>query len=202
MGSQDLQTARYDQLVRRVGGLYGGGSKVVEALPELFPVLELENTTPELIALTGWRTAWQNIQQNAVVGQLSAVQLSNPAGSNLIATVTQVIIRVNPAAIAQMSVTDALFVSAAIRGLFRDARFGGTRNTTLQLRSDPNIVTSAGFAMFGLGDENLTIRDDNGIAVLTPGTALQIGTGATDITVNVTFFWRERLALESEINFP
>jgi len=203
VGSQDLQTARYDQLIRRVGGLYGGGAKVVEALPELFPVLELEDTTPELIALTGWRTAWQNIAQAPSLLELSAVQLSNPVGSGLIAAVTQFIVRLDTVQDVHASVTSNLFTSASIRGLFRDGRFGGNRNTGLELRSDNDIVTNAGFAVFITPAFSLfTVRDDNGLAVLTPGTALQVGTAAVNVDINVTYFWRERPALPSEINFP
>ena len=203
MGSQDLQQARYDQLVRRVGALYGGGSKITEVLPELFPVLEVENTTPELLALTGWRTAWQNIQQNAVAAQVSAVQLSNPLGSGVIAAVTRIYVAVNSVTNVQMQLTDALFTSASIRGLFRDARFGGNRATALELRSDPNIATGAGLRIIlNTTNEIFEIRDDNGLAVLTPGTALQLGSVDVNLVLQVNFLWRERLAQPSEILFP
>ena len=202
MGSQDLQQARYDQLVRRVGALYGGGSKVVEVLPEVFPVLELEHTTPELLALSGWRVSWQNIEQAGVVAQTSAVQLSNPAGSGIMAAVTQIIVRVGTDDNIQMQVTDSLFTSAPIRGLFRDARFGGNRATTCELRSDPNIATGAGLRLFVTAGPLVTIRDDNGLVLLTPGTAFQVGTTSNDVFLSLNFLWRERLAQESELNFP
>ena len=206
MGSQDLQHARYDQLVRRVGALYGGGSKITEVLPELFPVLEVEDTTPELLALTGWRLAWQNIQQNGVAGQTSAVQLSNPFNSGVIAAVSQVYIATDNETNVQMQVTDSLFTSAAIRGLFRDARFGGNRATALELRSDPNIPTGAGLRLIlettAGGGKIFKVNDDNGVAVLTPGTALQVGTVSNLQVLQVNFWWRERLAQPSEINFP
>ena len=202
MGSQDLQQARYDQLVRRVGALYGGGSKVVEVLPEVFPVLELENATPELLALSGWRLAWQNITQNEVVAQTSAVQLSNPAGSGIIAAVTQLIIRTSLTDNIQMLLTDTLFSSASIRGLFRDGRLGGNRNTTCELRSDPNLPTGAGIRLRLTADVPFTIRDDNGIVVLPPGTAMQVGSVGNNTRLSVNYFWRERQAQESELNFP
>jgi len=202
--SQYLQQARYDQLVRRVGALYGGGAKVVEVLPDLFPVLEVEDTTPELLALSGWRLAWQQIQQTGVAAQVSALQLSNPLGSNVIAAVTQIIFTqlTQPTDNIQMQVTDTLFTSAAIRGLFRDGRFGGNRATALELRSDANIPTGAGLRIPVVLDVPVTIRDDNGLVVLTPGTAFQVGTTGNNVTFSVNFFWRERLAQESEINFP
>ena len=202
--SQDLQQARYDQLIRRVGALYGGGSKVTEVLAELFPVIEVENTTPELLALSGWRVAWQQIQTNGVMAETSAVQLVNPVGSNILVAVTQIIFAMytQPQDFIQMEVTDTLFSSAPIRGLFRDARFGGNRATAADLRRFTNMPTGAGIRTQIFLDVENTIRDDNGLVVLTPGTAFQVGTTGNNIDLSVNFFWRERIAQESEINFP
>ncbi len=201
MGSQDLQTGRYDQLIRRVGGLYCGGSKVVEALPELFPVLELENTTPELIALSGWRTAWQSTERPASVGEASASQLRNPAGSGVILTVTQLLIRVTPDTNIQAEIGTTLF-GTPVSGLFRDARFGTPRLTAAQVSSADNVVIGGGFRIRLVDGVPLSVQDDNGIVVLTPGTTLDCGTTGPNILMTVNYFWRERVALDSEINFP
>lgn len=200
--SQDLQTARYDQFVRRIGGLYGGGSKVTEALAELFPVLEMENTTPELLTLTGWRTCWQNIEQAALAGQTSAVSLTNPLGSNLIAAVTQVNFKTNNPDNIQMQFTNTLLVSAAISGLYRDARFGDARRSVCQLRSDNNVPTGAGVRMLTIANQIEELRDDNGLVVLTPGSAFQVGTTGNNLLLAVNYFWRERIAEPSELLFP
>ncbi len=201
MGSQDLQTGRYDQLIRRVGGLYGGGSKVVEALPELFPVLELENTTPELIALSGWRTAWQSTERPASIGEASASQLRNPASSGVILTVTQLLIRVTPDTNIQAEIGTTLF-GTPVNGLFRDARFGIPRRTAAQVSSADNVVIGGGFRIRLVDGVPLSVQDDNGIVVLTPGTTFDCGTTGPNILMTVNYFWRERVALDSEINFP
>ena len=202
MGSQDLQQARYDQLIRRVGALYGGGSKVTEVLAELFPVIEVENTTPELLTLSGWRLAWQQISQSAVVAQTSKVQLANPVGSGVLIAVTQISIRTDALENVQIEATDTLLTSAAIRGLFRDGRVGVQRATVGQLRSDPNLPTGAGLRLLVQGNEEFNVRDDNGLVVLSPGTALDVGTVTTNVLISVNFFWRERQAQASELNFP
>ena len=202
MGSQDLQTARYDQLIRRVGGLYGGGSKVVEALPELFPVLELENTTPELMALTGWRTAWQSTERPASAMNNSASNLLNPANSGIIAVVTQLVLRTNvPGTVVQMETNVSAIGGAAVSGLFRDTRFGAVRSTACQVASVDNQAVGGGLRI-ALQAEDTYIRDDNGIAVLTPLTSLRIGTQSDNTILTVNYWWRERPALESELNFP
>jgi len=201
VGSQDLQTNRYDQLIRRVGGLYGGGSKVVEALPELFPIIELEQTTPELLALSGWRTAWQSTERLSGVGNESTSQLFNPPGSGQIIAVTSLGVRSNFGSTISVEIS-AMALAAGVRGLFRDGRFGVPRNTTAIVSSLDGGTTGGGLRLTIVADEQLWIRDDNGIVVLTPGTGLNVGTNSTNVLLTVNYLWRERLALESEINFP
>ena len=200
--SQDLQQARYDQLVRRVGALYGGGSKVTEVLSELFPVLEVENTTPELIALSGWRTAWQSSERTSAVGQVSTSQLFNPAGSNIIAVVTHIEVALSPATALQVETQDTVLVAGAVSGLYRDTRFGVPRSTALQLRSVDGSPVGGGLRYRLADGENLQIHDDNGIAVLTPGFGLAVGTVGTQNRLGVNYFWRERLAQSAELLFP
>jgi len=201
VGSQDLQQARYDQLVRRVGALYGGGSKVTEVLPELFPVLEVENTTPELIALTGWRTAWQSTERPAVVAQVSKSQLFNPSSSGVIAAVTKLLVVADSLAITQVQIENVQ-IGTPVKGLFRDGRFGVPRNTVLEVSSIDNVATGGGLRFTHLTDTPIQISDDNGIVVLVPGTGLSVGTTNVNVRLTVNYFWRERLAQESEINFP
>ncbi len=201
MGSQDLQQARYDQLVRRVGALYGGGSKVVEVLPEVFPVLELENTTPELLALSGWRTAWQSTERLSGVGNDSTSQLFNPAGSNAIVVITQLVLRVSVQSFLDIEIQDTA-LAAGVPGLYRDSRFGVPRNSVAIASSLDGGTTGGGLRLLANVDEPFTVRDDNGIVVLAPGTGLNIGTVTQNIFLTANYFWRERLAQESELNFP
>lgn len=201
MGSQDLQQARYDQLVRRVGGLYGGGSKVVEVLPEMFPVLELEHTTPELIALSGWRTAWQSTSRASGPGNDSSSQLFNPVASGVLVAVTQVFMLVSTDSNVDIEIQNSA-LAAGVSGLYRDGRFGVPRNTAAIASSLDGGTTGGGLRVFVPANAVFTIRDDNGIVVLAPGTGLNIGTVIQNLTLVVNYFWRERPALESEINFP
>jgi hypothetical protein len=198
--SQDLQQARYDQLVRRVGALYGGGSKVTEVLAELFPVLEVENTTPELLALTGWRTAWQVTQRLATAGNESTSQLFNPAGSGHLVAVTQLIMRTSVAGEVDFEL-DNTALAAGVAGLYRDGRYGVPRSTVAIASSLDGGATGGGPRLF-IGTSDTVLRDDNGIVVLSPGTGLNIGTVGTQLRLTVNYFWRERPASPSELLFP
>ena len=198
----ELQQNRNDQLLRRVGDLKGGGSKVSEVLSEVFPVFDIENMPAELLALAGWRTAWQSTERPVQATQNSASQLRNPAGSGLLVVVTQVAIRVDSATFIQMEVSDVLF-GTPVAGLFRDARFGVPRNTAALVSSADNIPVGGGLRYRFEPDAPSTrsITDENGLCVLTPGTAFNIGTITINRQMTVNYFWRERVAEPSEVNF-
>ena len=199
--SQDLQTARYDQLVRRVGALYGGGSKVTEVLAELFPVLEVEDTTPELLALTGWRTAWQSTSRPPNVATASTSQLRNPVGSGIIAAVTLLGIQTVTAIAVQAQITTAL-IGTPVSGLFRDSRFGVPRSTVCQVSSADGPIIGGGMRFITEANVNIFLRDDNGIVILTPGTELSVSSTGFNIDMTLNYFWRERAAAPSELLFP
>lgn len=202
MGSQDLQQARYDQLVRRVGVLYGGGSKVVEVLPEVFPVLDLENLPHELLMLAGWRTAMITVSRDPTLGDIVAAQLFNPVNSGFIAAVTQVILRTDQDSNVAVTINQAQLTGGFTRGLFRDSRLGGVRNSVLGgLTQTGPAATPATMNLFVPSDSQYILSDPNGLVVLSPGNGMQCGINTIDRFISATFLWRERVAETSELNF-
>ena len=199
--SQDLQQARYDQLVRRVGALYGGGSKVTEVLPEVFPVLELEDTTPELLALGGWRMAWQSTARQSTAGNDASSQLFNPVDSGHLVVITQLLFRVGTNSDVDIEMQDTP-LAAGVPGLYRDGRFGVPRSTVALASSLDGGITGGGLRIFVASGPPTSLRDDNGIVVLSPGTGLNLGTVVQNNFFTVNYFWRERLASPSELLFP
>lgn len=197
----ELQQNRYDQLIRRVGGVIGVGSMVSEAIGELFPMLEVENTTPELLALSGWRTAWQSTERPAVVGDTPASQLFNPIDSGTIVAVTQVTVRADANVILSLEIQDTQLGVAPVRGLFRDSRFGGDRETTAVAGAEDNIVVGGGLFFRITANLEIVITDDNGLAVLAPGAGLSVGSTNPNTRLTVNYFWRERPAERSELSF-
>lgn len=197
----EVQQTRWDALIRRVSGSIGPGSRVSETISELFPVLEVEDTTPELLALSGWRTAWQSTERPASPGNPSASALHNPPNSGVIAAITQVILRASLAnTIVQMENQPSTIGGTQVPGLFRDTRFGTPRETTLTVTSNDASLVGGGLRIF-VGTDIVSIRDDNGIAVLTPNTSLRIGTTTNNVSLTVNYFWRERPAEVSELSF-
>ena len=203
MGSQDLQQARYDQFVRRVGALYGGGSKVTEVLAELFPVLDMENAPLELMVLSGWRKAFIFVSRTAAVGELVAANLFNPADSGQVAVVERIEWMVaGTADNVDITILQNTLTGGQTKGLFRDSRLGGDRLSTLFATTESNVGTAATFRRFSAANVVNNLDERDGLFVLSPGNAVQVGySSVTAGFLGVAFFWRERTAEQSELNF-
>jgi hypothetical protein len=200
--SQDLQQARYDKLVRRVGALYGGGSKVTEVLAELFPVLDVENVPAELLVLNGWDMANAASERPANVATGQTHQLFNPADSGRIAVLTHLQLQVTVATIINMGVAAAQIAGTNVSGRFRDTRNGAARATALVTRTLDGSTANADARYRVIAREQLDIRDMNGLYVLAPGTGFTVTATEVNSLITLNWFWRERIAEPSELLFP
>ncbi len=198
----DLQTARYDGLIRRVGGLLGGGSKVTETLSELFPMIDVENLPAELLFLAGWRTGYRAINTSATVGETSRSQLINPAGSGLIVAVTDVWLTSGATEVIAYSLVDVLF-TPVFPGRKRDTRTGAIEDTgtVVALEQIGNTIQRGAFNVAATETFH-HFAQSNDLFVLSPGTAIEYGTTTDNTNLAITYMWRERAALSSELNFP
>lgn len=197
----EVQQTRWDRLIRRVSGSIGPGSRVSETISELFPVLDVERAPGELLVLGGTRLCWQSTERPAFVGQVSASQLINPLDSGTLVTVSSLNLRNNLAAIVQIQITDTLFTVGLVSGLFRDGRLGTARETTAKVASIDNVTTGGGPRYTLQASVLFPLEDENSIAVLAPGQALQVGTATFNTILTVNYYWRERPAEVSELQF-
>lgn len=196
----ELQQTRYDQLIRRVGGLIGPGSKVSEVISELFPMIDVENVPGELLLLGGTRLCLGSAIITAAGGQFPAVQLFNPVNSGALITVSS--ITISPTATQtinyEVNATPLLATTASER--FRDGRLLVAAVPTGQIRTDDLVAATNGNHQFIVqGNDFANLTDRNGIAVLSPGTGLEIGGSTAAGTILVNFNWRERVAERSEL---
>lgn len=197
----EIQTDRYSQIIRRVAAQIGPGGRVVESLTDLFPVIDVERAPPEILALGGWRTAWNTSERPGNVATSNRQQLFNLADSGIVASVTRVDLFADTATAIQGAVELDPIGGTPVRGVFRDSRFGGDRETSLTTTHVDAGIVGAGLRYHLSANLLLSIRDDNGLCVLLPGSGLSFATGGVDIRLTVVWWWRERSAEQSELNF-
>ena len=195
-----LNQNRYDQLLRRVGDLKGPGSKVNDALTELFPMLDVENLPAELLLLSGSRLC----MGTALLGAGGALNfgiilLRNNAGSGIIVR----LVEINVTAAAGTIVLGPTQNSDTLLGgeAFADTRIFGEGTAAKIMGSNNNLVFGSNFWAPTTNLSNTyTWKPPSGIAVIAPGAAFSVGNGSANIALRVNFLWIERQAQPSELN--
>ena len=199
----ELQQNRYDQLIRRVGGIIGPGSKVSEAISELFPMIDVENVPGELLALMGTRMVLGNTNRGQQAAEHARGQLFNPADSGTIITLTTLSARSDSAQLIQMGIVDTPLVTLNVTRAARDSRWDLTSAVVGQMREDNDaaLEPAASFvARIGTAESTI-FQDPNGLAVLSPGFGFQVTTTVVNTRITLGFMWRERAAEQSELSF-
>ena len=195
----ELQQNRYDRLLRRIGNLIGAKSMVNDVLGELFPTIEVENVPGELLALMATDLGWCSTELLATVAVRNHHQLFNPVDSNVLIVVTQV----TPFT-SDTSATDFRFsnfigplVTLAGNERRRDTRAGTLAGLVAQSRTAQDVV-SGGLDYRVRSTRLASLTDENGVAILFPGTGLTVTAQTLNIDSTVSFMWRERVFEESE----
>lgn len=199
--TSDLQQTRYDQVVRRVGGIIGPGAKVSEALSELFPMIDMENLPGELLLLGGTRPAFGGGNVNGVAAESASAQLFNPAGSGLIATLTSVHAGSSSSGRMRWGTSFTSFGLPLSTELSRDTRVTGAPSATCQVHARSAVAQANATGQTRiLANTNLYLTDPKGVAILAPGTGFEIGSAQTNSGFSFVFYWHERVALDSELS--
>ncbi len=199
--SDDLQQTRYDNLIRRVGGIIGPGSKVGAVIPELFPMIDVENVPPELQILSGTQLCMGGGLVAASAAQNGRAQLANPAGSGKLITLDQFTVSTLATTNIAWGRFDTLVANNIDTQVFYD-----TRNPLLHLPSGVirTDTSAAGFMASGLvrilPHSPFTLEPRHGVMVLAPGTAFMVHSQLVNVEIRFAFYWRERTALTSELD--
>lgn len=195
-----IQQNRWDQLLRRAADLKGPGSKVNDALTELFPTFDVEKVPAELYKLGGIDICFGGSTVTGAAGQNGRLQLFNPAGSGKLVTCTSFTVSLSGTGIIRYGTVTGPFTSAATQ-LFRDTRgpFAELPTAFIGTRSEVGFGPANGQFRL-LANTPYTMDSRNSMAVLAPGTGIEVGPNILAAAMNVTFFWRERVAEPSELN--
>jgi len=198
----EIQQNRYDQLLRRVSGIIGPGSKVSEVLSELFPMIDVEDVPAELLILMGTRTASGGTSVAAEAAVAPKFQLFNPDDSNVIITISRIIFSANTTVVARWGRSTAIFAATRLG----NEEFNDTRNPVANRPvGELRVLAVAGLAnganqMRTLASDPIQIRNENSVAVLSPGFGYEVGSTTVNVGAAATFYWRERVAEQSELN--
>lgn len=195
-----LQTARLENFIRRWGSIKGGGSVLSETLGDVFPMLDLENLTPENQLVAGWQLFWAFATVIGVSAQLPGASIINPADSGNIVVVDSIIFRTEAAANITIGSSLPLFTPVG-NVVPRDTR-GPAFSGKARFGANSNV----GAAENGLLLRTATAIDrqveiPNSLAVLQPGTQLAIVSALVNIDLTVSFIGRARIAEPSELSF-
>lgn len=199
----EVQQTRWDRLIRRVSGSIGPGSRVSETISELFPVIDVERVPGELLLLSGTHLCHGGAGVTGAAGELPNLILSNPAGSGNIITITQIAVSNNAIDEIRFALSEGAPGAQVNTERFREGRL--ITPTTLpvgQVRtlSNPSQLAQQ-VAFVTLSNEVHFISDENGVAVLAPGTNFSVGGTTVATVLTGTFWWRERAAQPSELQF-
>jgi len=197
-----IQQARYDHLLRRTGAQVGPDSKVGNALEDLFPTLEVENCPIELLRAVGWRMGMGLVDVTAAVGTVNVHDLFNPEGSRHLVVLTRVIITVQGSTgTINWGLSNTQLSGVINTSVERDTRLSTTAETVAQISRQDNGGTPINGGIFALLNTQFNLEDQNGIAVLAPGSGFRVAVPATGKRMLTSWFWRERVAEPEELNF-
>lgn len=198
----ELQQNRYDRLVRRVGGMIGPGSKVNEVLAEVFPSIDVEPSRGELMLLGDQAICMGGGVITGAVGEAPRASLFNPDGSNVLITITGVEVSVVATATIRYGRRDSALAATISTQIFRDYRLAAGAGPVGLISQLSSVAFASATGQFRVASNvRIMLEPENSIAVLPPNTGFEIGSAAVTGTLHYTFFWRERVAEESELNF-
>ena len=196
-----LQTARLENFIRRWGSIKGPGSVLSETLGDVFPVLDLENLTPENMLPAGWHLVYGFATIIGVAAQLSTLQAFVPAGSGAIAVIDKVVINSELAQAVTLSRRVAV-ASPVINMGSIDTRAPSDFNGTLTIQGTANGVSPiTGIRLNVLAGVDREFEVPSALAVLSPNTQFGVVSGTANSDMTVSFIGRVRLAEPSELSF-
>ena len=196
-----LQTARLENFIRRWGSIKGGGSILSETLGDVFPILDLENLTPENHLTAGWNLFCGQATVVGVAAQLAGLQLTQPAGRTSLVVVDKIIVN------AELAQDITFGVNLTPRASIINTNNKDTRNAQA-FNANAIITGNANMGVAALGGiiavaaaTDRELEAPNGLGVLGPGGSFSVVCATVNSDLTVTFFGRERQAEPSELSF-
>ena len=193
----EIQTGRVNAILHKMFDMKEG-APAPQLSGDVVATIALEQDRPEWEFLGGGRLCAGNTDLAAQAGELGAIALWNPAGSNTLLVLEQVVVgNFSASLINQGWITTAL--SSGGQHAFRDSRSGiestsATGQVTYQTAAGVSIQTIVlKHACGSVGINSLLAP-----VVISPGFGWSVVDTAANQRHTVNFFWRERQLEPSE----
>ncbi len=203
----EIMVGRFNRLLQKLLSMKGS-APASQLGSEILPVLPLTYGV-ELRYLESWDRFANGVITAAAVGFVSAQQLRNPSGSNVIAVVEKLVFGNTSTSTSQGHVsagaigTDLASVVSGVntrmdpRGRPSSTLQYSQQNTTAALGDLTEILAFPWFTGGGPANYDVIATDNQEITVL-PGDAIRVVQGTQNIPLPCAIIWRERLMEESE----
>ena len=182
--------------------LVGEGAIVTGVLPDVFPVIDVENLATDGWAVAGWRPAWGGADITSAAAQRAHIQINNPAGSGVITVIELVEMSLGVQGNIQYNVHDALLTTLNVGQRWRDRRFPTLNRPVTQIREQSIVGTPIVSPLFirMLQQSPYQWAPPQGVAVLVPGTGIAFSQNSVQQSMSINFWWRERAIEPAEQN--
>ena len=185
--------------------LVGSGSIVTGVLPDVFPVIDVEDLQTDAWRLADWRICMGFGTRDPAAGLTAEIALENITTTGSLAVVEQIIITTEAISTVGFGVNTA---GSALAGVptdltsFRDRREPVSPPLPiLEVTTGDAIAASIVGRWIQLADDPFTFTVPTGVGVLQPGSLFLIQATTPDVKLHVTYFWRERPIDPAENNF-
>jgi len=196
----DIQIGRLSGMLHKLLGITEG-APVPTLAPELIATIPLEVDRPEWAFLGGESLCYGGGAQGAVAGEMSHVQLLNRS-PGVLAVLERVDINMTANGTVYYGHEDAVFPGGSVQvsSGFRDSRKArGTGVTACECwtQTDAGVLIDTVLGKHPvLGYGLLTLYPN---IILTPSKGFAVACTTVNVSLYVTFYWRERMLEKSEV---
>jgi hypothetical protein len=203
----EILTGRYNRYLQKLLQIKGGPPSA-QLASEITPNFDVEHTPVETRILMGFERFWCAANAGPSPGVISAFQIQNPAGSNILAVLESLIVSVSVASEIDMSISFSN--PATLTNSFASTRQDSRGIALSTGTGTPILVSSFGGAIgqlpVGIGGVQLAaltpfqwIQDTDQQIMLAPSTAIRIQTLVVNDLFIVQGIFRQRALEESEL---
>lgn len=199
----EILVGRYNKALTKLFSIKGS-SPAPQCSSEIAAIIELEQPPVENRFLLSWDRFGTAVTQAAVAGQLSTVKLRNPVGSNVIAIFEKICFSTGAIDTVDVQMgttqTDGAIIVPVIANNNFDSRSGRPSSLIFSASGAAAPVSQQTvWRATVLASTNVeVINGKNQEITLNPGKTIQVVMSTANLSINVSWFWRERLLEESE----